>query len=75
MTKSNAEPAFVSEEVPDEQLRVGDMVKIIGTWRRITAIRPYTGPHDFVIGLADTVPGVGFSLCRGSTTIRAAERR
>ena len=58
-------------DVPDDQLRVGDLVKVIGTWRRITAIRPYRGPYDFVIGLADTVPGVGFSLCRGQWTTRS----
>lgn len=59
----------VVEEVPDEELRVGDMVDVLGV-KRIIAIRPYVGPHDFIIGIADTVPGVGFSLERGGYTRR-----
>ena len=54
--------------VRDEDLRVGDMVYVCG-WKRITAIRPYEGSLcDYVFGLADTVPGCGFSLCHGQET-------
>ena len=59
----------VVEEVPDEELRVGDMVYVLGV-KRITAISPYKGPYDFIIGIAETVPGVGFSLERGGYTRR-----
>jgi hypothetical protein len=54
--------------IPDEELRVGDMVHVLG-WKRITAIWPYKGPHeDILFALADTTPGVGFSLERGGMT-------
>jgi hypothetical protein len=64
-------PEVVVEEVPDRDLRAGDLVDVLG-WKRIVAIRPYTGPLDFVIGLADTVPGVGFSLTDTGYTTRVA---
>ena len=57
-----------TESVRNEDLRVGDMVYALG-WKRITEIRPYLGPHiAFIFGIADTVPGVGFSLERGGYT-------
>lgn len=60
----------VEEEVKDEELREGDMVYVFG-WKRIVKIKPYDGPlKDIVFALADTVPGVGFSLCFGSYTTR-----
>lgn len=61
---------LVPKEVPNEDLRVGDLVYVLG-WKRIVAIRPYVGPHDFIFGVVDTVPGVGFSLERGGTTLRS----
>lgn len=51
----------------NEDLKVGDMVDVLGI-KRVTAIRPYRGPHAFIFALADTVPGVGFSLERGGYT-------
>lgn len=55
-------------EKPNEELKVGDMVYVLG-WKRITAIRPYTGPLvDILFAIADTVPGCGFSLERNGTT-------
>ena len=44
------------------------MVNVLG-WKRIVAIRPYTGPlTDIIFAVADTVPGVGFSLQYGVET-------
>lgn len=58
---------FVS--IRDEDLRVGDSVRLVGGVRRITAIRPYRGPlTDIVFALADCDAGPGFSLCSGSYT-------
>lgn len=55
-------------EVPDEDLRAGDVVDVLGR-KTITMIRPYVGPlKDIVLGIADTEPGVGFSLCYGQRT-------
>lgn len=59
------------ESVRDEDIKVGDFVELLGTWRRVVSISPYTGPHDFIFGIAKTEPGSGFSLCRGSYTNRA----
>jgi hypothetical protein len=54
--------------VRNEDLLVGDLVDVLGT-KRITAIRPYTGPlRDIIFALADTEPGCGFSLERGGYT-------
>jgi hypothetical protein len=58
-----------TEQVPDEDIVVDDMVYVLG-WKRITGIRPYTGPLDCVFAIADTDTGVGFSLCYGATTSR-----
>ena len=64
-------PPEPHEYVRDEDLRPGDMVHVLG-WKRITAIHPYDGPlRDITFALADTVPGVGFSLERGGVTVRA----
>jgi hypothetical protein len=53
---------------PDEDLKVGDVVQVLGK-KRITAIRPYQGPHrDIIFALADTDIGVGFSLEIGGYT-------
>ena len=65
-----AYPKEPHESVRNEDLQVGDMVHVMG-WKRVIAIRPYTGPHAFVFALADTVPGVGFSLERGGYTCRS----
>lgn len=55
-------------QVKNEELRVGDMVNVLG-WKRITNIRPYNGPlTDIIFAIADTVPGVGFSLEKGGWT-------
>ena len=56
--------------VPDEDLRVGDTVRVLGVARRILAIRPYEGKYvaEGCVGVADTEPGVGFSLWRGTET-------
>lgn len=63
------------EEVPNEELRPGDLVDVLGI-KRITRIRPYDGPHrSFIFALADTVPGVGFSLERGGTTRRLRSQK
>ena len=53
----------------NEDLKVGDVALLwCGAWR-ITAIRPYHGPlKDIIFALADTVPGVGFSLEIGGET-------
>lgn len=64
-----SKPGPETEEVPDSQIAVGDMVDALG-WKRVTAIKPYTGPLDFVIGIAETVPGTGFSLTDGGYTKR-----
>jgi len=57
----------VKTSTRNEDLKVGDMVDVLGI-KRVTAIRPYRGPHAFIFALADTVPGVGFSLERGGYT-------
>jgi hypothetical protein len=59
----------VTEEVPDRDLRVGDMVDVLG-WKRIVAIQPYDGPHGFVLGIAETVPRGPFSLTDNGYTTR-----
>jgi hypothetical protein len=54
--------------VPDEQLKVGDVVKACGV-KRITKILPYDGPlKDIVFALAETDIGCGFSLQIGVET-------
>ncbi len=54
--------------IKNEDLGEGDVVDVLG-WKRITAIRPYVGPLTHIIfAVADTVPGVGFSLERGGCT-------
>jgi hypothetical protein len=58
-----------TESVPNESLKVGDMVDALG-WKRIVAIRPYRGPFDFILGIVDTDAGCGFSLERGGYTLR-----
>ena len=58
-------------EVDHTELKVGDMVDVLG-WKRIVAIRPYRGPHRSLgcFAIADTVPGVGFSLWSGQMVER-----
>ena len=58
------------EEVPDERLRVGDCVEVIGLWARIVQIKRYEGPIEFVMGVAILDRGNAFSLCRGQFTKR-----
>lgn len=57
------------ENVKNEALRPGDVVHVLGV-KRITAIRPYRGPFNFIFAIADTAPGVGFSLEKGGYTDR-----
>jgi hypothetical protein len=64
-------PTGAWEEVPDAALNVGDLVDVLGL-KRITAIRPYHGPLDCIVGLVDTDVGCGFSLERGGYTRRIA---
>jgi hypothetical protein len=54
----------------NEDLRVGDVVYL---WtpeqrRRIVDVRPYSGPHDFMLAVLDLDVGVGFSVERGGYT-------
>ncbi len=58
------------EEVPDADLRVGDVVDVLGGYGRIVEIRPYTGPIDFIIGIMVTVPGGSCSLTSPGWTRR-----
>ncbi len=61
-----------TEEVRDEDLKVGDLVHVL-QWVRIVAIKPYKGPlADIIHAIAETVPGVGFSLQKGNYSTRAA---
>lgn len=62
----------MSIEVRNEELRVGDIVEVIGTWARIIEIRPYDGPlRDIIFAIAHTTPkSASFSLeKRGWTTV------
>jgi hypothetical protein len=59
-----------TRRVRDEDLKVGDSVKLIGGWYRIVAIEPYEGPlvdHIFAVAQTDRPP-VGFSLEWGGYT-------
>lgn len=51
-------------EIPCEQLRVGDIADCLGGPKRITGIRPYTGPlTGIVFAIAEVAPLSGdFSL-------------
>lgn len=62
------------EEVPDEELRVGDVVRIWAGTLRITARRKYTGPLDCVVALVDTVgaPPTEDSKCRGFSIVKGS---
>lgn len=62
------------EIVPNEALRVDDIVDVLG-WKRVCAIRPYRGPLAFIFALVDTVPGTGFSLERGGYITRVVSAR
>jgi hypothetical protein len=55
---------------PDAELKVGDVVRILGTERRILRIEPYRGPLMTCIGLVTTDIGPGFSLWQGTETER-----
>lgn len=60
----------VWKSVRNEDLKVGDVVQVLGR-KRITEIRPYKGPLiDIIFALADTDTGPGFSLERGGWTER-----
>jgi hypothetical protein len=62
-------PEAKPQSTRNEDLKVGDIIDVLGI-KRITAIRPYEGPlRDIIFALADTVPGVGFSLERGGMTL------
>ncbi len=56
-----------TEERRAEDLKSGDIIHIWCGVKRITAIRPYHGPHDFVFAICDYEPGPtrGISLCTG----------
>ena len=56
-----------SRFIPAEELRAGDVVRYLEPhpWVSVTEIRPYAGPIACVFALAETRPGVGFSLCHG----------
>jgi hypothetical protein len=56
-------------KIRNEDLRVGDAVKMFYGWTTVTEIRPYVGPlADIVFAVADVKPGPGFSLERGGYT-------
>lgn len=61
-----------TEEVRNEDLRVGDTCILwCGVWR-VTALYPYQGPlGDIILRVADTDQGSGFSLERGGWTLIA----
>lgn len=53
----------------NEDLKVGDAVKLWCGVKRITRIDPYRGPlSDIIFGLAEVDIGVGFSLEKGGYT-------
>lgn len=64
----------LTESRRDEDLRVGDVVRLWCGTKRITAIEPYRGPlADVVFAIAEYTPGAsgalgGFSLQRGGYT-------
>jgi hypothetical protein len=64
------------ERVSATKLRVGDVIEV--WWSpnkdRIRAIRPYTGPYDFVEAVADFVLNpTGMSLIKGEFYNRVTE--
>lgn len=62
--------AVRSESVRNEDLRVDDMVEMLG-WKRIVEIRPYNGPlTDIIFAIAETDQGASCSLERGGYTLR-----
>ena len=61
------------QEKRNEDLRVGDVVKLWCGTQRIIAIHPYNGPLvDIIFAIVDTAPGMGFSLERGGYTTTVA---
>ena len=46
-----------------QDITVGDTVKTWFGFRRVNAIEPYHGPHDFVIGTARFDDGTGMTMC------------
>ena len=62
------------EEVRDSELRAGDEVKLWCGVSRVLAIEPYTGPYDFIVGVAKCA-AYSFSLERHGWTKRAAVQR
>lgn len=53
----------------NEDLKVGDAVKLWCGVKRITRIDPYRGTlSDIIFGLAEVDIGVGFSLVKGGYT-------
>lgn len=50
-----------------EEIRAGDVVCFLGDPHLIERIEPYTGPHDFIMGVAKAADGWGISLEAGSS--------
>ena len=49
-----------------EDLRVGQSMRFLGTWKRITGFRPHTGPLPEAFGIAEWATSKsGITLCRG----------
>ena len=48
----------------NEDLKVGDVIRVVGGWKRIVAIRPYTGPLAGIFAVAYWEPATrgGISL-------------
>ena len=56
-------------KVKNEDLKVGDVIRLWCGTKTITKITPYNGPLcELVFALVDYEPGVGFSLTRGGYT-------
>ena len=49
-----------------EDVEPGDTIEFLGRFYRVSAIEPYTGPFDFIIGIARAAGGWGISLEAGA---------
>jgi len=54
------------KRIPASEVRPGDVVCFLGSPHLITAIDPYTGPFDFIVGVARDAHGWGISLEDGA---------
>jgi hypothetical protein len=59
---------MATKTIRDEDLKVGDVVVILGGEVRVVAIEPYTGPLEEVFAIARTAPKRDFSLVHGCET-------